>query len=106
MKELWVIAGLLALHATEVRGPRRATGEARLALGEPRVKRLLFGERLRLADATVDELETLPGIGPERARAIAAALAGRRVRTLEELEAVPGIGPATLERLRPFVTLE
>lgn len=57
---------------------------------------------------TADErvLEGLPGIGAERARAILEArlrLGG--FRSLEELATVRGIGDATLERLRPLVTL-
>jgi competence protein ComEA len=59
-----------------------------------------------LARATVAELERLPGVGPELARRIVEAReAGGGFRRLEELLEVPGIGPATLERLRPLVTV-
>ena len=56
--------------------------------------------------AGVDELQTLPGIGPTRA---AKLLAYREVHgpfaTLESLKGVPGIGPAILARLRGRVRL-
>jgi competence protein ComEA len=56
--------------------------------------------------AGVDELQTLPGIGPSRA---ANLLAYREVHgpfaTLESLAGVPGIGPATVARLRGRVRL-
>ncbi len=61
-------------------------------------------DRLNLNDASLEELESLPGIGPARARAIVHWREERGFfRELEELLEVPGIGPATLERLRPLV---
>lgn len=62
---------------------------------------------LNLNQATVAELDRLPGIGP--------ALAGRIVawreehgdfESLEQLGEVRGIGARTLARLRPRLTLE
>ncbi|MFN3595246.1 MAG: ComEA family DNA-binding protein [Thiobacillaceae bacterium] len=54
--------------------------------------------------ATQSELESLPGIGPSKARAI---LDYRRqhgpFQSVDELAKVRGIGPATVERLRPEV---
>lgn len=59
--------------------------------------------RLNLNDATLEELESLPGIGPARARAIQRWREEQgSFRELEELLEVPGIGPATIERLRPL----
>ena len=58
-----------------------------------------------LNSATVQELETLPGIGP--------VMAGRIVihrdtngpfASVDDVESVPGIGPKTLESIRPLVT--
>ncbi|HYH82720.1 MAG TPA: ComEA family DNA-binding protein [Longimicrobium sp.] len=59
------------------------------------------GRRVNVNTATVEELQTLPGIGPALAARIVAHRAARGpFRTVEELEKVPGIGPATATRLR------
>ncbi len=63
-------------------------------------------DRLNLNEASVEELERLPGIGPARARAIVRWREEHGLfRELEELLEVPGIGPATLERLRPLASV-
>ncbi len=62
--------------------------------------------RLNVNRATLAELESLPGIGPARARAIVRWREEHGAfRELEELLEVPGIGPATLERLRPLAVV-
>ncbi len=55
---------------------------------------------LDLNKASVEKLQTLPGVGPETAKAI---VKGRPYRTVDELGKVKGIGPATIERLRDKV---
>jgi competence ComEA-like helix-hairpin-helix protein len=57
-------------------------------------------------DANVDEIASLPGIGPKRAEDIVKfrkELGG--FRSLDQLLNVPGIGPKTLEKLRPRIRL-
>ena len=54
-----------------------------------------------LSRADEHELQTLPGIGPQRARRIVETRAAAGcLCAVEELLAVPGIGPKTLDRLR------
>lgn len=61
--------------------------------------------RLDLNDATAEELEGLPGIGP----ALAAHILERRAelgsfRTEEDILSVPGIGEATYAAIEPYIT--
>ena len=54
--------------------------------------------------ATVEELDTLPGIGPVTAAAIIAWRdANGRFTSVDQLGDVDGIGPARLEKLRDLV---
>jgi predicted DNA-binding helix-hairpin-helix protein len=62
--------------------------------------RRLLGLPIDLNRADAATLETLPGIGAARARAIVAARPFARV---EELDRVPGIGPRTLAALAGLV---
>ncbi len=62
---------------------------------------------LNVNEATEDELQELPGIGPVLARRIVEyRLKHGPFSTLEELTEVSGIGLATLDRLRGSITLE
>ena len=64
------------------------------------------GGRVHLNSATLEELDTLPGIGPVTAQKI---LDYREENgafgSVDELDAVPGIGPARMEQLRDLVDL-
>ncbi len=58
-------------------------------------------EKIDLNRASVEELQSLPGIGPARAAAIVRWRGEHgSFQALEDLLDVPGIGPATLERFR------
>ncbi len=54
--------------------------------------------------ASIEILESLPGIGPVTARAIAAHRVHTPFGSVEDLDDVNGIGPKKLESLRPLVT--
>jgi competence protein ComEA len=59
---------------------------------------------LNLNTATVQQLDTLPGVGPVRAAAIVAwREAHGKFNSVDQLGEVDGIGPARLEKLRPLV---
>lgn len=62
---------------------------------------------LDLNAATLEQLDTLPGIGP----ALAARIVAYRdehgpFRQIEQLNEVKGIGARTLEKLRPLLVLQ
>jgi competence protein ComEA len=57
-------------------------------------------------EATAAELQTLPGIGPTRARQIIEMRRNGAFQSVEDLRRVNGIGAKTLERIRPYVFVE
>ena len=68
--------------------------------------RRLFGLPLDPNRASPASLETLPGIGPARAAAIAAARSSAPFCRISDLERVPGIGPRKLEKLSGLVEID
>ncbi len=87
---------------------RRALGAALLALALAPVALTAAqaeGELgvVNVNTASLEELQTLPGVGEARARAIVAERQARGgFQSVDELLEVRGIGPANLERLRPY----
>jgi len=61
------------------------------------------GARVDLNRASVEELTSLPGIGPARARAIVEWREDTPFASVDELVEVRGIGPALLDDLREQV---
>ena len=62
-------------------------------------------EKIDVNRAGIDQLRTLPGIGPTLAARIVEARQRQPFRSVEDLRRVKGIGAKTLERLRPHVTV-
>jgi competence protein ComEA len=64
------------------------------------------GGKVHLNSATLEDLDTLPGIGPVTAQKILDyRTAHGAFQSVDELDAVPGIGPARLAQLKPLVDL-
>jgi len=56
---------------------------------------------VHLSTATLEQLDSLPGVGPVTAQKIVDwRAANGPFRTVDDLDAIPGIGPARLEQLR------
>ena len=60
------------------------------------------GPVVDLNHATIDELTTLPGIGPKMAQTI---IDNRRYETFDDLERVPGLGPEKIRRITDRIML-
>jgi competence protein ComEA len=56
--------------------------------------------------ATAEELQKLPGIGPRIAQRIVDERGKGPFKSVDELRRVSGIGAKTLDKLRPFVTVD
>jgi competence protein ComEA len=93
----------LVEDAERVHVPR--VGEDAPPPDEPASRGLLADGRIDLNAASQAELETLPGVGPARAKAIIAEREARPFRVAGDLRRVPGIGEATFQRLAPLVAV-
>lgn len=62
-------------------------------------------EPVPINTATEEDLQKLPGIGPQRARQIITERNRAPFRDLEDLRRIPGFGPKRLENLRPLIIL-
>jgi competence protein ComEA len=63
-------------------------------------------EPINLNEASAEELQRLPGIGPKLSQRIVEERQRRPFKSVDDLDRVNGIGPKTIERLRPYVTTE
>ncbi len=67
---------------------------------------ILEGERINLNTTSAGDLTRLPGIGEVKAQAIVTYRETQGpFETPEELTRVSGIGEATLEKLKPYITV-
>jgi competence ComEA-like helix-hairpin-helix protein len=98
----WLIIGILAvcllaslLYFARNAGFRRtkqtSTGAENLSL------------KVNINTATEEELDTLPNIGPARAKLI---IAGRPYKSVDELKKISGIGDKQLQAMRPFIKID
>lgn len=61
------------------------------------------GGLVHLNTSSLEDLQTLPGIGPELARRI---MAGRPYRSVDDLLRVDGLGRKRVEHIRPFLEVD
>jgi competence protein ComEA len=72
----------------------------------PEFARVPSHERVSLNRAGLEQLQELPGIGPELAKNIIYHRSTHGpFRSFTDLHEVPGIGPATVEKIRVSATL-
>lgn len=80
-------------------------GSLSAGLVTPRVVQAAAEQRVDLNAATAEELASLPGIGPAKAKAIVDYRAKQRFSTAEELMQVQGVGAKLFEQLKDHVTV-
>lgn len=73
---------------------------------EPMDELLVVGLPIDLNRATARALKAIPGLGARRAADIVADRAARGgFESIDDLQRVSGIGPATVEQVRPFLSV-
>ena len=60
---------------------------------------------VNINQATGDQLQFLPGIGPSKSRAIMRYRSKRKFKSTYQIVRVKGIGRKTYRKLRPFLTI-
>lgn len=60
---------------------------------------------VNINEATPEQLERLPGIGPSRAQAIVNFRKTHPFKRIEDLQRIKGLGKKTWNRLRPLLAL-
>ncbi|MDH3519337.1 MAG: helix-hairpin-helix domain-containing protein [Myxococcales bacterium] len=94
------------------RGAPRAAAALALAIALAATSALAGGDvrlsgTVNVNTASAEQLQLLPGIGATRAAALIDARKRRGgFQRVEDLLEVQGIGEASLERIRPFVSVE
>lgn len=109
-RKLWLVALALMLAALLLPRPYHGkpvpAGDLPPLVIQPTGFSMPVQTPLDLNTATVDQLQTLPGIGPVRAQSIVDyRTANGPFQSAEELAAVDGIGAGILDQVRDFITV-
>lgn len=65
----------------------------------------LAGKVINVNQASLAELQKLPGVGPKISQRIVDERSRKSFASVNDLRRVPGIGAKTLDKLRPYVTV-
>jgi competence protein ComEA len=95
-----VAGAALATLLLAMTGPARAEATAAPAATIDKAAGVV-----NLNNASEEQLELLPGIGPQKARAIVEHRRAHPFHKADELLKVKGIGRKTFGRLRPYLTI-
>lgn len=64
-------------------------------------------QRIRINSATLEELDSLPSIGPVTAQAIITYRENTgRILSIEQLDEIDGIGPSTIEQIEALISFD
>ena len=97
---------ILAVALTWLMTPRQVRGDYEIQAAQP-AEALVSPQVVNINTAGVDELDSLPGIGPVLAQRIVDwRTENGPFQTAEDLLQVEGIGPATLENLQNCIITE
>ena len=94
-------AGPAQAAVREARGPGRGLADC------PARVRYLFGERINVNSASAEDLDLLPGLGPQAAaRIIAARDQARGFATRDQLQSIPGVSRTARDSLARWGDVE
>ena len=108
----WLTIGIIAVSlltsvvylGRSIGIPRLFKSRAPVAKHESPVTRHQKGSlRVNINTATIDELQTLPGIGPAKARLI---VTNRPYQSVDDLAKLQGIGSKLTNDLRPLIKID
>ena len=99
-----VVAILLSLMVVFSFSPAMAAGNDDKQQVAAEVSKPAVSAKVNINTADVDELTTIPGIGPKTAEAIVAYRKDKgQFKKVDDLIEVKGIGEKKLEKIRPYV---
>lgn len=97
------VDGFEAVPKKNARANPVAAASARSSSSTKEIR--LAGQVIDINQASAEELQKLPRIGPKMAQRILEERAKAPFRTVDELRRVKGIGPKTLDKLRPYASV-